>query len=424
MNWSTNDVSPTVDGGGWTIYLLPDGSLPYGITSNTGYIWATDQGRQKLIRLPLMPSGRLSLDKSPGVSEAYHGQTITYTYAVSYTSSDDSPALNVSVVDDRCAPVTFDSGDDGDGELDTDETWIYTCQLTVPGHTDGEETTITNTAIVSATDALGDPAVSAQDSASVHIVHTEGALSISKDGPDEAIHGETVHFTYTVTYQSADGSPADMVAVSDDKCSPVTGPAPAGDANDNGYLDVNESWLYGCSLVIPAHGDDEENPLVNIATVSGRDLDGDAVTGDNDQHQTSINHPGRTLSVTKSGPATVSHGQQITYLYTVTYSSTTGVPIENVIIADDNCSPVTGPDPAGDSNGNTYLDVDESWLYSCQFTVPDHAEGEAAMITNTVTVSGQDLDGYQATPAQDQHIAEIVHETDTWYIYLPIALTQ
>jgi len=343
---------------------------------------------------------------------------------VSYTSSDDSPALNVSVVDDHCAPVTFYSGDDGDGELDTNETWIYTCQLTVPGHADVEETTIMNTAVVSATDALGDPAVPAQDSASVDIVHTEGTLSISKDGPDQAVHEETVNFTYTVTYQSFDGSPADMVAVSDDKCSPVAGPDAAGDTNENGYLDVNESWLYGCAMVIPAHGGDEENPLVNIATVSGHDLDGDTVTGDNDQHQTFINHPERALSVTKSGPATISHGQQITYLYTVTYTSTTGVPIENVVITDDNCSPVTGPDPAGDTNVNGYLDVDESWHYSCQFTVPDHADGEDTVITNTVTVSGQDLDGHQATPAQDQHTAEIVHETDTHYIYLPTILIQ
>jgi uncharacterized repeat protein (TIGR01451 family) len=59
------------------------------------------------------------------------GGDVTYTYTVT------NPGLvamnNVVVTDNKCAPVTFSSGDvNGNNLLDPGETWIYTCRTNVP----------------------------------------------------------------------------------------------------------------------------------------------------------------------------------------------------------------------------------------------------------------------------------------------------
>ena len=67
------------------------------------------------------------------------GGSVTYTYVV--TNVGDTALSNVTVVDDKCAPVSFVSGDtDVDSELDLLETWTFTCTTTLT-------VTTTNTAL-------------------------------------------------------------------------------------------------------------------------------------------------------------------------------------------------------------------------------------------------------------------------------------
>jgi hypothetical protein len=82
------------------------------------------------------------------------GSTVVYTYDVSIAGFDDgpgpSPLTNVVVADDHCPAVAFVSGDtDGDGALDSAETWTYTCTSTLA-------TTTTSTATATAL-AAGSP---------------------------------------------------------------------------------------------------------------------------------------------------------------------------------------------------------------------------------------------------------------------------
>jgi streptogramin lyase len=52
LEWGTlTEPAPVVDGGGWTIYQLPDGAELYGIAQSSGSLWVADNGRQKLVRL-------------------------------------------------------------------------------------------------------------------------------------------------------------------------------------------------------------------------------------------------------------------------------------------------------------------------------------------------------------------------------------
>lgn len=75
------------------------------------------------------------------------GSSVTYTYT---EDNDGDVALDSpSVVDDMCAPVTYVSGDTNvNGDLDTDETWTFTCTMVVNANT-------TNTAIGRGLDPLG-----------------------------------------------------------------------------------------------------------------------------------------------------------------------------------------------------------------------------------------------------------------------------
>lgn len=58
------------------------------------------------------------------------GGDVTYTYEVTNTV-DGAPLSNVTVTDDKCSPVEYVSGDDGDNLLQFGETWVYTCSATL-----------------------------------------------------------------------------------------------------------------------------------------------------------------------------------------------------------------------------------------------------------------------------------------------------
>lgn len=89
----------------------------------------------------------VNVDKTASSSEVNVGEQVTYSYAV--TNTGDFDLDSVVLVDDKCAPVTGPTGDDGDGVLEQNESWGYSCVATL------NETT-TNTATVTANDPFDD----------------------------------------------------------------------------------------------------------------------------------------------------------------------------------------------------------------------------------------------------------------------------
>ncbi len=80
----------------------------------------------------------------------------------------------------------------------------------------------------------------------------------------------------------------------------------------------------------------------------------------------------------------------VTYNYTV-WNLGGMVPLKNVVVKDDSCSPVTLI--SGDTNNNGILDVSEHWKYSCTAVL-------SKTTTNTAVVTAYGDDGYnQATVA-------------------------
>jgi streptogramin lyase len=50
LTWSSESLQPTLEQDGWTVYELAAGSRPYGLAGAGSYLWASDRGRDKLVR--------------------------------------------------------------------------------------------------------------------------------------------------------------------------------------------------------------------------------------------------------------------------------------------------------------------------------------------------------------------------------------
>ena len=103
----------------------------------------------------------INIVKTGSATQVNPGETVTYTYTV--TNTGDTEISDVTVSDDKCSPVTFKSGDtNGDGKLQTSETWTYTCSQPISVAT-------TNVGTVTGKDKNG-TTVTAQDTFTVAVV--------------------------------------------------------------------------------------------------------------------------------------------------------------------------------------------------------------------------------------------------------------
>jgi uncharacterized repeat protein (TIGR01451 family) len=192
----------------------------------------------------------LSIVKS-GPAHAHVGDTITYYYTV--TNAGPDAACNVAVNDDRAGAATYVSGDnDGDGCIDTDETWTFTATYTVQA---GDPDPLVNTATVSS--SAQDPNTSNnQASWSVDILHR--AIAIDKSADKVQAHaGDTI--TYTIIVTNTGDTPLYGVTVTDTLLGTFS----------IGTLGVGQSVTITPTYTVNA-GDPD--PLVNTATASGKDV--------------------------------------------------------------------------------------------------------------------------------------------------------
>ena len=218
---------------------------------------------------------------------AYHGDTISFNYTV--TNVGNTYITNVQLSDDKCPNVqgpakTEGPNDSGAERLDPGDSWVYTCTMNVPDHSDGEANPLTNVATVTGVDEFERP-VEDTDSHQTKILHQ--AIAVDKAGPLRATAGDLVPYTLTVTNPGDTAFPAANVTVTDPQCTGV--PALQTKNRDTGLdpspetLDPGDSWVYGCS-VQTAPG---QQRVENIATVNGRDENG-RTTEDSDTEVTPL----------------------------------------------------------------------------------------------------------------------------------------
>jgi len=165
---------------------------------------------------------------------------VTYTYKA--TNQGTAPMHTVWVTDDKCAPVTYVSGDaNADAILDVNETWTYNCFKTVSrtetntatahGYANGIDVYDTANATVAVGTALPPPLI--------HLVKIPSAFVLPAGGGP-------VTYSYLVTNPGT--APLHDVSITDDKCTGLPGRVVGhpGDVNGNNLLDPDETFQFTC----------------------------------------------------------------------------------------------------------------------------------------------------------------------------------
>jgi hypothetical protein len=331
---------------------------------------------------------------APGVDWAVpSGETVTFTYQVT-SGAATTPMLIVSVADDVCAPLVYQSGDaNADGLLDLDETWTYTCDQLFLG-----AVTVTNTVVVTGREPKVGGAVTDTDKKTVQSYIADITVAKAASEPTIAA-GDAVTFTYRVTNPGPE--PLRAIDVADDRCAPLQ--YQSGDTGDDGIMFPDEIWVYTCSQTL-------QSSAINVATVTGRTPGTTTPKNSTSTHVEVITKQDTGITVEKSAaPTTVAKGGEVTYTYRVT---ATKVPLAEVKerITDDTCAPVTYV--SGDDDGNNLLTTrdygefeDETWIFTCTTTVD-------RTTTNTVTATGVPKVGNRV-------VGPPVTDTDTATVTVP-----
>ncbi len=308
------------------------------------------------------------------------------------TNTGNVDITSVVVTDNQGVVPVFQSGDDGDGILQTDETWIYTANGTAIAGAYTNLGGVTGDPLDPNGDPVGGP-VDDEDPSNYFGEATPGIdIEKSTNGEDAdtptgpvLLVGDTANFEYVVnnTGDVALGS----VTVSDDQGVSLT--FQGGDSDGDGLLDTNETWTYTGSTTVT------DGQYTNIGSVTGTpvdengnplvDPDGDPLpdTSDNDPS----NHFGADPSIdidkvtNGSDGLTIPAGSPITWTYTVT--NTGNVDIANVVVTDD--QGVVPVFQSGD-DGDGILQTDETWIYTANGTAI------AGAYENLGDVTGQPLD--------------------------------
>jgi uncharacterized repeat protein (TIGR01451 family) len=328
----------------------------------------------------------ISVIKS-GPLYGYEGMSIGYTFTVKNTGDTTLFSVNVDdnlAIGETCLVSVLAPGD----------TTICTAHYIIPIPT---IMNVVNTVVASGTDALGQT-VTADDSHTLDVLHP--SLQVVKSGPVTAHEGDTVTYTFTVT--NTGDIPLSSVTVTDN----VAGNAlyVSGDSNANSKLDLSETWVFTKDYTISTP---QTANVVNTATACGYDpiqsaLLNPSATCDTDMHTLDVLHP--AVHVVKSGPANAYEGDSVTYTFTVTNTGDT--PVGSLTVSDDVAG--AGTYQSGDTNSNDLLDLNETWIYTADYTIP----ANSGDIVNTVSVCSNDSLQRQACDT-DTHTTHVYHPTLT-----------
>jgi gliding motility-associated-like protein len=188
--------------------------------------------------------------------------------------------------------------------------------------------------------------------------------------------GDQIIYTFTVT--NINNYPLQNVTVSDALVPNIV--FVSGDLNANNLLDVNETWIYTATLTvtqamidncgIDATGAfDGDGDIDNIAIANAKTMAGISVPSAQDDEYVLINYLNNnspSFEVTKVADRIEVRDIDEVIIYTITVVNTSNYALANVSIDDPLLDNETYT--SGDTNNNSMLDLNETWIYTGTFT--------------------------------------------------------
>ncbi|TXS91221.1 hypothetical protein FV139_15885 [Parahaliea maris] len=235
-----------------------------------------------------------------GPTLAKTGDTINYTYTLTNTSSDNTPALSCTVSDPDLGL---------DGPIAFSDTGVALGSQTAP-----DETSVTNTATVTCSIDGFPNEVDDTDSHTVNLF--EVSVEFTKSGPDLVKTGDDIDYTYTLTNTSSDNAPALSCTVSDP------------DLGLDGDSIVFSDTPTALGKQTAPGGDEVTNTAIVTCSVDGY---ANVVT-DSASYTVDLFQP--SVDFTKSGPGLTKSGDTINYTYTLINTSSDNTPALSCTVSD------------------------------------------------------------------------------------------
>jgi large repetitive protein len=434
----TNTVSVAATPPGGTTFTPPTDTVTVPVSASTGSMDVQKTADVSGLGTPPAP-----------------GDVVTYTITVENTGNItlSEPDLVDTLTDANGTALTlttgptFDTGDaDTDSVLDVGETWRYTAtvQLTqaiinagglsnsvVATARDPKANPVSDTSDddAGATDGNGD-SDPANDPTVTSLTRTPTLATVKSAvfddrGNGAANPGDTITYTYTVE-NTGNVTVLDLVLTETGFTGAGTLPVPvyvSGGAQiggDPALIDLQPGDIARYRVVYTlVQADIDAGRVTNQATATGTDPAGDPVTdpsgttaGDDDPTVTIFPRtPGMLVNKTADVSALGSPpavGNVLTYRITVanTGNVTLTTPVLTDTLTDANGGTLaltTGPTLTSGDNGNTRLDVGETWIYAATLTLTQGIL-DAGGVSNTVSATADDPAGDPVTDAVDNPV--------------------
>ena len=188
-------------------------------------------------------------------------------------------------------------------------------------------------------------------------------FSIAKDATELSVGaaGQVIH--YTIVLHNTGNVDLTGVSVTDPFADPGSLQFVGGDTDNDGKLDVTETWTYSATHTVTQPEINAGQDLVNTAYA-----DTDQTGSKNDDATTTITQS-PDFSITKDATeSSVDHAGQVIH-YTIVLANTGNISLSGVSVTDPFADPGSLQFVGGDTNNDGKLDLTEMWTYSATHTV-------------------------------------------------------
>jgi uncharacterized repeat protein (TIGR01451 family) len=292
--------------------------------------------------------------------------------------------------------ANFDGFNDGDtnqdGLLNVGETWQFSVSYTVT-QDDIDNGGVVDPALTHDNTATGTTGQGATNEASASVLidqkpHVTLAKSATVPGGTANSSGEVIAYTIDVTNDGnmtltspvvSDPSVSDLAAV-------LSGGFNTGDADQDGKIDLGETWQYTASHTVTQDEMDAGGSISNTASVTT----GQGASDDDTASVTVEQNPHVVLDKAATVPGgTADVGEVISYAISVTNDG--NVTLTNAVVSDPSVSDLaaveSGGFNTGDADQDGKIDVGETWQYSASHTVSQAEFNAGGSISNTASVT-------------------------------------